>query len=150
MTVQLALAVTLLLGVPLLLLAIGVLAHAYLLARPRRDATPEALVEAMVAESVDQLLAQLRAGALDAEHTSERARSSSVMPVAPPSLPALGAPPSAFGAPLGVAAAPFGANLAQAVAQLVGEGLSDRSIARRLSVGIEEVRVARGPERGPR
>ena len=38
------------------------------------------------------------------------------------------------------AAAP---DLRHVVAQLVAEGLSDRAIARRLHVGVEEVRVAR-------
>jgi hypothetical protein len=150
-TLQLALAVTLLLGLPLMLLAIGVLAHAYLLARPRggavTQAMPPALVEAMVADSVDQLLAQLRATPATLEQLPAPAWASPALAAAPRST---AAPPSMLRTPLSVATSPSGANLVQAVAQLVSEGLSDRSIARRLSVGIEEVRVARAPQGGLR
>jgi hypothetical protein len=153
-TQQLLLLVTAAIGLPLMLLAVGVLAHAYLLARPRRAAAsegvPPALIEAMVAESVDQLLAQLRItpGALD--------NSPSLSPDSPSGLPlvpatsSMAVAPSMVATPLRVATSPSGANLLQAVAQLVSEGLSDRSIARRLSVGIEEVRIARAPLAGPR
>jgi hypothetical protein len=138
-TLELALAVTLLIGVPLMLLAIGVLAHAYLLARPRGSSITEAHVEAMVADSVEQLLKQLRTA------PSAVAPEPAALWAAP-----IEAAPARIAVPVSTATSPSGANLARAVSQLVNEGLSDRSIARRLSVGIDEVRVARTALRGGR
>ena len=135
MTLQAALAAVLLVGLPVLLLALGVLAHAYYVARPRNAQRADQLIEELVADSVEQLIARLRT--LDPPATRP----------AEPSV-ALPRPPHAFAAllppvaPLALAAPPA-ANLRAAVLQLLTEGLSDRSIARRLGVGIEEVRAAR-------
>jgi hypothetical protein len=144
-TLQLALAVTLLLGLPLLLLAIGVLAHAYVLARPRGRSVTEGHVEAMVAASVEQLLVQLRSAPPQGAPSLEGAPASLWTAAAPVEFV-----PARVSVPLAGAITPSGANLAQAVAQLVNEGLSDRSIARRLSVGIDEVRIARAAQGGGR
>ena len=154
MTLQLALGVTLLLGLPLLLLAIGVLAHVYLLFHPREGAMRDELVEAMVAESVEQLLTQLRGGAafdgtpVPRTQTSMLQGTRAISTTAPLRAPAGVVRP--FGQPATVAPSPSGANLVYAVSQLVAEGLSDRSIARRLSVGVDEVRVARAARGGSR
>ena len=145
MTLQAALGAVLLIGLPILLLAVGVLAHAYYLARPRAAAKTDHLIEELVAQSVEQLLAQLQAEprprAPQAPMALQAARQD--MPLAPAgsapvhpmhSFAALNAPaPSFLPAP----------NLRMAVVQLLSEGLSDRSIARRLGIGIEEVRAAR-------
>ncbi len=153
MSVQSAFGAVLLVGLPLMLLAVGVLAHAYYVARPRSAARTDRLIEDLIAESMDQLLAELRA-------TSGRVEGSRPAPlppltVAPPAahaFSALGtgdAPSMARAAALPAASLPTRAashaplDLRGAVAQLLTEGLSDRSIARRLGVGIEEVRAAR-------
>lgn len=145
MTLQAALAEVLLVGLPVLLLGVGILACAYYVIRPRTLAKTDRLIEELVAESLDQLIAQLReVQTLSVPHATSmslapaRAASivpeSSALPVSEADAPAIA--PHAFG---------FlqGPSLALAVRQLFGEGLSDRSIARRLGVGIEEVRAAR-------
>jgi hypothetical protein len=144
MTLQSALAAVLLVGLPLVLLALGVLAHAYYVARPRNAARADRLIEELVAESVDQLIEQLRATTATTTTAGHRSMA------APPAL----VPAHAFSAlpapALVMAPAPSPApsmvpvpNVRGAMTQLLAEGLSDRSIARRLGVGIEEVRAAR-------
>ena len=160
MSLQTAFGAVLLIGLPVMLLAVGVLAHAYYVARPRNAARTDRMIEDLIAESMDQLIAELRA-------TSSRVEGSppSALPPLPP-LPALTplaaarpstapitpalthtfsalgpAPARAAQQPMASTLAPL--NLRGAVSQLLAEGLSDRSIARRLGVGIEEVRAAR-------
>ncbi len=146
MTLQAALASVLLVGLPLLLLALGVLVHAYYVARPRNAARADRLIEELVADSVDQLIAQLRAPepAPLPPHVAFRAALQAApdltRPVTPHASHRFGAlddrsVPPATSAPM--------PHLGMAVAQLLTEGLSDRSIARRLGIGIEEVRAAR-------
>ena len=60
MTLQAALAEVLLVGLPVILLGLGALACAYYVIRPRTLATTDRLIEELVAESLDQLIAQLR------------------------------------------------------------------------------------------
>jgi hypothetical protein len=146
-TLQLALGVTLLVGLPVLLLAIGVLAHARMLARQRTPGPGDELVETMVAEAVEQLLVQLRGSGFD----GIRPASAAMANTPPRMMTSMAATPPRAGVtasrppvpPAALATVPSGANLVYAVSQLVAEGLSDRSIARRLSVGVDEVRVAR-------
>lgn len=147
MTLQAALGAVLLIGLPILLLAVGVLALAYYVARPRAAAKTDRLIEELVAESVEQLLAQLQAPpprrAAQAPMTLQAALQA--LPPAP-AAPAATRPLHSFGAlEAATATPPFlpAPNLRLAVAQLLSEGLSDRSIARRLGIGIEEVRAAR-------
>lgn len=152
MSLQTALGAVLLVGLPVMLLALGVLAHAYYIARPRSVARTDRLIEDLIAESMDQLIAELRATSsrVDASHTPPRSQSTpttiahSFSALAPAAAP-LPATPSVGTRPQSLTSAPtFGAvNLRGAVGQLLAEGLSDRSIARRLGVGIEEVRAAR-------
>ncbi|MSP21508.1 MAG: hypothetical protein EXR66_00525 [Dehalococcoidia bacterium] len=82
----------------------------------------EAHVEAMVAESVEQLLTQLRRtpppqASPQLEHTA-----APLWALAPQFEPA----PVRMSVPITTATSPSGANLVRAVAQLVNEGLSDR------------------------
>ena len=168
-------------GLPLMLLALGVLYHAYVLGRqPAVMDDLDAHVEALATESADALLVDLQetvermqaqlarqrdslAGLLSEEVRRPRtpamapAMSASMAAPALPSAPAHQRAPMAAGGyvenPRATSAprraleetprpaAPL--TMGNAVAQLVSEGLSDRAIARRLRVGLEEVRIAR-------
>lgn len=145
MTLQAALAEVLLVGLPLLLLGAGVLACAYYVIRPRTLAKTDRLIEELVADSLDQLVAQLR----EAQPPPvARAASMSLAPAMAVSRQPESAAPSFTDMPASAVATPAlpflqGPTLSMAVHQLLNEGLSDRSIARRLAVGIEEVRAAR-------
>ncbi len=150
MNLHTGLTLTLLVGLPLMLLAIGVLAHAYLLARrPRLDPTDRAL-EALVTDSGEDLIAELRDSVQDIKSQLARQRGTlerlladpgggELSAAAPPATAPLPATAAAGYAPPAVAAT----DLRHVVAQLVAEGLSDRAIARRLHIGVEEVRIAR-------
>ena len=149
MNLHTGLTLTLLVGLPLMLLAIGVLAHAYLLARrPRLDPTDLAL-EALVTDSGDDLIAELRNSVQDIKSQLARQRGTLERLLADPTGEELTAAPSPAIAPLPVAATGYApgpgaaTDLRHVVSRLVAEGLSDRAIARRLHVGVEEVRVAR-------
>ena len=149
MNLHTGLTLTLLVGLPLMLLAIGVLAHAFLLARrPGLDPTDLAL-EALVKDSGEDLIAELRNSVQDIKAQLARQRGTLERLLADPTGEELPAAAQPAAAPLpataggytpGAGAAP---DLRHVVAQLVAEGLSDRAIARRLHVGVEEVRVAR-------
>jgi len=183
-------------GGPLTLLAIGVLAHAVLLARrPAMTALEDVdeVLEALAAEPVEDLLIELhqeidelrsqlagqrstleqllsegtrQARAATAPEPASRPTTPRVAPMtrdarAATSAPALAtnARPMVLGArsartaPSAQSAAaeashafdtpPAAGGIRAAVSQLAAEGLSDRAIARRLHVGLEEVRVAR-------
>lgn len=153
MTLQTAFGAVLLVGLPLMLLAVGVLAHAYYVARPRSAARTDRMIEDLIAESMDQLIAELRATTSRVEGSAPvpmpqlavaapTAHSfSALAPADVPSMSRTGAPARATLQSAATTLAPL--NLRGAVSQLLAEGLSDRSIARRLGVGIEEVRAAR-------
>ena len=192
MTFTSDLVLALAIGGPLMLLAIGVLAHAVLLVRRPPVVGLEGMddvLDALAAEPVEDLLAELHqeihelrtqlAGQRSTlEHLlsegTRQARAAAVpqpasRPVASPvatvpraaretePAPALAtdARPVVLGgraramqfaaaeAPQLFATAPAAGGLRAAVSQLAAEGLSDRAIARRLHVGLEEVRVAR-------
>ncbi len=163
MTFQAAFGAVLLVGLPVLLLALGVLAHAYYIARPRSLQRTNQMLEELVAESLDQLIAEIRATAPAPERNAQPRLAQPVEARMDPRLeprleprlaPASG--PHGFSAMApttahafsAMSAAPMAAasgapSLRHAVGQLLSEGLSDRTIARRLGVGIEEVRAAR-------
>jgi len=190
-------------GGPLLLLALGVLYYAYVLGRQQAveyDDQLGAHVEALATESTDALLIDLRdavehmqgqlsrqreslAGLLsDDARTMRPAMAASAPLMAPlPSMPTTPERESPMRSPMQSAQpareplqprflapteperpaagsfvystrpaqpAPTGTqgaagSLAQAVAGLLDEGLSDRAIARQLHIGLEEVRMAR-------
>ena len=149
MNLHTGLTLTLLVGLPLMLLAIGVLAHAYLLARrPRLDPTDLAL-EALVTDSSEDLIAELRNSVQDIKSQLARQRGTLERLLANPTGEQLSAPPPPAATPLPATAARYApgagaaTDLRHVVADLVAEGLSDRAIARRLHIGVEEVRVAR-------
>ena len=156
-------------GLPLMLLAVGVLYHAYVLGRqPATMDDLEAHVEALATESTDALLLDLQEavermqGQLARQRESlagllsEQDRRPRQPAMVPAGIPA-DAPPMAAAARVETArpvAAPRRAiedsrrppvpnPLGAAVAQLVSAGLSDRAVARQLHIGLEEVRMAR-------
>jgi len=174
-TLTTALALTLLVGLPLVLLAAGVLWQAYMLAtrssEPATDPTDAAL-RAMATASVDDLLLEIQRAIdeLQGQVSSQRRTLEGLLSAPTPAplatATAAAAPPAAAApiaptAPSPIAPAPR-ANLTSTPAaaervpstsvpttlhlqldQLLAEGLSDRAIARRLQVGLEEVRMAR-------
>ena len=153
MSVELSMPAGVLIGVPLLLAAAGLLLNAYLVVRrPRVDPTDLAL-EAVATESMEELLLELQRSLEEVKGQLARQRASvagllSESPGYPAPAPAL-EPQAPAGAPGTApevearAAAPSGADLRAAVDQLLAEGLSDRAVARRLRIGLEEVRLAR-------
>lgn len=161
-------------GVPLMLLALGVLYHAYVLGQqPAILDDLDDHVQALATESADALLIDLQEtvehmqGQLATQRQSlagllsEDNRRMHALATAPALATASAEPemPQASGAPVEqprTAAAPRKPRaamddrrssspnpLSAAVSQLVSEGLSDRAIARRLHIGLEEVRMAR-------
>jgi hypothetical protein len=154
-------------GAPLLLLALGVLYHAHVVARqaaspsdPLADHVREA-----ASESGGELLAELQSSMREirGQLTGQRQALSNLlsdaqrrqqMATPPDTAPVLA---SASGAPLEPPAEPAAptdtvlqdddagaaGDLSGMIRRLVAEGLSDRAIARRLRVGLEEVRIAR-------
>ena len=142
-------------GAPILLLALGVLYHSYVLAN--QSAAPDQLMEHVASaaiEPAEELVAELQ----DAMHEirgqlgSQRQALSSLLSAAPQATEAPALAP-ASGAPMPMSPSPEmtdevapGApteDLTGLVRRLVAEGLSDRSIARRMRIGLEEVRIAR-------
>ena len=157
-------------GVPLMLLALGVLYHAHLLAS-QQPSDLDAHVEQLavhpdeVLRGLQQSMQQVRA-----DLTRQRAALRQVMSDAE-RQPAgtMPAPAMVSGAPVMPAPVPAPApvpepvltvpelpldrtsgELRGAVRELAAEGLSDRSIARRLRIGLEEVRLARVNANSPR
>ncbi len=150
--------VSLAIGIPLMLLALGVLYHAYVLGQqpvPVAEDEDEldAHVQALATESSEQLLASMQQmmqqmqGQLSNQRTSlERLLSDSASPRLAPVAPSgLRAAPQSAGPPAGEhPSQPAAANdLRVQVRELATEGLSDRAIARQLGIGLEEVRIAR-------
>lgn len=143
-------------GVPLMLLALGVLYHAHLLANQQSsdlDAHVEQLVTNPdeVLQGLQQSLQQVR-GDLTRQRAALRQMMSDTerVPVMAPE-PAMvsGAPMMPIPVPEPTPIAPelpldrTSGELRTAVSELAAEGLSDRAIARRLRIGLEEVRLAR-------
>lgn len=149
-------------GVPLMLLALGVLYHAYLLGRQPADLDTH--VE-QLATDPDEVMRGLQRsmndirGELTRQRSSLREMLSDAQPAAetaaPAATPAMAPTPMPEPAPA-MAPAPAlpidrtAGELRAAVHDLAAEGLSDRSIARRLRIGLEEVRLARASGGGSR
>ena len=157
MNLDTSLPALLLVGLPLSFIAAGLLLNAYLIVRRARIDPTDAALEALARESEGELLIELQRsvedirGQLTRQRTtltgllSDAARYSSPAPAlasppAPASTAAIAAPPIA---PAAAGPSPPAGELRAAVGQLVAEGLSDRAIARRLRIGLEEVRLAR-------
>jgi hypothetical protein len=151
-TLSTALALTLLIGLPLMLLSLGVLAHAYVLATraaaaPALDPTDRAL-RSMATASMDDLILELQRSIEDLKGQMAGQRRSLegllARPVPAAATAAVGSAPAAVTAAAGnVPPARVPSQLDLDINELIAEGLSDRAIARRLRVGLEEVRMAR-------
>ena len=145
-------------GVPLMLLALGVLYHAHLLAN-QQSSDLDAHVE-QLAVNPDEVLRGLQHSMqqVRGDLTRQRAALRQMMSEAarepePEFAMASGAPVMPTAAPMPtpepvpmVPELPLdrtSGELRNAVSELAAEGLSDRSIARRLRIGLEEVRLAR-------
>lgn len=147
--------ITLGVGVPLMMLALGVLYHAYLAARQPVDLL-EQHVDALATESTEELLLALQeaveqmqqqlshqrealAGMLSDRRPMLASVPSTERPMAAGDFVAQSRPqPEAQ--PAGM---PQLVGMRGRITQLVEEGLSDRAIARELRIGLEEVRIAR-------
>ena len=161
--------VSIAIGVPLMLLALGVLYHAYLLSRQPVDLDTH--VEQLATEPGEVMRGLQRSmndirGELTRQRASLREMLSDPQPAmagsqAPIAAAVAASPPAPVEtaaplAPVAPAPAPMlpidrtAGELRGAVHDLAAEGLSDRSIARRLRIGLEEVRLARASGGGPR
>lgn len=151
--------VTLTLGIPLMLLALGVLYHAYLFGRQPIDLL-EGHVDALATESSEDLLMALQEAVDDMQEQLALQREtlagmlSDRTPALSPVLAAadLGIPGAVMERPLAAGEfveqghaedAPAATGLRAQIAGLAEAGMSDRAIARELHIGLEEVRIAR-------
>lgn len=139
-------------GVPLMLLALGVLYHGYLLSQQTQRDPLEAHVESLATESTEALLTSLQRSVDQLQGQMARQRDSLAgllsdqraaltFVTAAPS-PRVEDRPIAAGEHVS-AVAPSTPDLRSRVLALTEDGLSDRAIARELNVGLEEVRIAR-------
>ncbi len=143
-------------GVPLMLLALGVLYHAHLLAN-QQSSDLDAYVEQLVTDP-DEVLQGLQRSIQQVRGDLTRQRAALRQMMSDPQrVPAMAPEPAmATGAPAMPVAVPepvptttelpldrTSGELRSAVSELAAEGLSDRAIARRLRIGLEEVRLAR-------
>lgn len=166
---------TIAIGVPLMLLALGVLYHAYLLSRQPLDlddqldqlvADPNDVMQGLqrsMQEIRGELTRQrvsLRQMLSERDATGARPAFATATPEALAAIPAMPIEPLdpasiIAPAPTLLPAEPAlpidhtAGELRHAVRELLAEGLSDRAIARRLRIGLEEVRLARATT-GPR
>jgi len=151
-------------GVPLMLLALGVLYHAYLLGRQPVDVDTH--VEQLATDPNEVMRGLQRSmndirGELTRQRSSLRDMLSDAQPTTESATP-VPAGVSASSAqvsitqPASIPSRPVlpidrtSGELRAAVYDLAAEGLSDRSIARRLRIGLEEVRLARSSSGGAR
>jgi hypothetical protein len=147
-------------GLPLLLLAAGVVYHAHVLGRQQPAAGRDALadhVQSLATESTDELLAHLELmieqvqGQLVTQRRSlERLLTEQHAPTAlraePSAYERVAAGqfmPQQFPAHTTPMMEPAPGDLRGQIRLLAAEGNSDRAIARRLGIGLEEVRIAR-------
>ena len=151
--------VSIAIGVPLMLLALGVIYHAYLLSRHPADL--ETHVEQLATEPSEVMLGLQRSindirGELTRQRTSLREMLSDGPGCPPPArrrwppLRRLPSPPRRCPPAPVLPIDRTSGELRAAVQDLAAEGLSDRSIARRLRIGLEEVRLARTAAGGSR
>ena len=149
--------VSIAIGVPLMLLALGVLYHAYLLGRQPVDLDTHVQ---QLASDPSEVMRGLQRSMNDirGELTRQRASLRDMLSDPQPATAATAASaPAAMAEPTAPIPLPpilpidrTAGELRGAVHDLAAEGLSDRSIARRLRIGLEEVRLARASGGGPR
>ncbi|MDO9444010.1 MAG: hypothetical protein Q7K37_01745 [Dehalococcoidia bacterium] len=142
-------------GVPLMLLALGVLYHGYLLSQQTQRDPLEAHVESLATESTEALLTSLQRSVDQLQGQMARQRDSlagllsdqraamTFVTAAP--TPRADDRPMAAGEHVSAATPAISStsDLRSRVLALTEDGLSDRAIARELNVGLEEVRIAR-------
>ncbi len=157
--------ITLAVGVPLMLLALGVLYHAYLFSQQPIE-TLEQHVDSLATESAEELLFALQEAVdeMQEQLASQREALAGMLSEKPQPAFATVAPlsldhhfelvesdrPTAAGeyvpradARLDAVAPRGAADVRTRIAELADEGMSDRAIARELHIGLEEVRIAR-------
>ena len=145
--------ITLTLGVPLMLIALGVLYHAYLFGRQPIDLL-EGHVDALATESSEDLLMALQEAVdeMQAQLMDQRETLAGMLSERTPVFATvdvgaeLGDRPMAAGEFVPQSAmleAPAATGLRAQIAGLAEAGMSDRAIARELHIGLEEVRIAR-------
>ena len=154
--------ITLAVGVPLMLLALGVLYHAYLFSQQPME-TLEQHVDSLATESAEELLFALQEAVdeMQEQLATQREALAGMISEKPQPAFATVAPlsldhhfelvedrPTAAGefvprADNDSMAARGGSDIRSQIAELADEGLSDRAIARELHIGLEEVRIAR-------
>ena len=139
-------------GVPLMLLALGVLYHGYLLSQQTQRDPLEAHVESLATESTEALLTSLQRSVdqLQGQMARQRDSLAGLLSDQRAAMTFVTAAPTARAddRPMAAgehvsAAAPSTSDLRSRVLALTEDGLSDRAIARELNVGLEEVRIAR-------
>lgn len=143
--------ITLALGVPLMLIALGVLYHAYLYSQQPME-TLEQHVDSLATESAEDLLFALQEAVdeMQSQLAYQRDTLAGMLSDRPQQAFATVAPLSLDTDDEVVRPAAAGEFVPRAmtgvrgeIARLAEDGLSDRAIARELHIGLEEVRIAR-------
>ena len=143
--------ITLALGVPLMLIALGVLYHAYLYSQQPME-TLEQHVDSLATESAEDLLFALQEAVdeMQSQLAYQRDTLAGMLSDRPQQAFATVAPLSLDTDDEAVRPAAAGEFVPRAmtgvrgeIARLAEDGLSDRAIARELHIGLEEVRIAR-------
>jgi hypothetical protein len=155
--------IALTIGVPLMLLALGVLYHAYLFGRQPVDAL-EQHVDALATESAEELLLALQDAVdeMQQQLAHQRETLAGMLSEQRPMLATLADRPMAAGEFVPQSDARSGGadrehtsgepaqDIRGRIAFLAEDGLSDRAIARELHIGLEEVRIARMRGQSPK
>jgi hypothetical protein len=150
--------VSLAIGVPLMLLALGVLYHAYLYSGQTVTDPLGEHVDSLATESAEDLLMTLQDAVdeMQAQLAHQRDALAGMLSEPRPAFATV-APlvvdedrPMAAGEFVGQsadllrdAASTAGGDLRSRITRLAADGLSDRAIARELHIGLEEVRIVR-------
>jgi hypothetical protein len=144
-------------GLPVLLLALGIIYHGYVISKQAMLIDPlDTHVTSLATDHADELLGDLQRsmGQIREQLTQQRQSLSGMLSDSERRAPvraravAAAAPHYDYPAtpsriPVRERIADPTADMRHTVAQLAAEGLSDRAIARQLRVGLEEVRMTR-------
>lgn len=140
------LVMALIVGIPLMLLALGVLYHAYLASRQPLDPL-DVHVDALATESAEELLFALQEAVdrMQVQLAHQRDTLAGMLNEPRPAF-ALTDRPMAAGDFVMQAVEDEPQDVRSRILALAEDGLSDRAIARELRIGLEEVRIARMPQ----
>ena len=161
MTATSTLIISLSIGIPIALLAIAIAyrtradikaANAWQAAELEQDSEGDAAVDTLLVDlqtTVEEMRQQLTRQrdaltGLLSEQATQAAAIEAPAAIAAPSLEAVGEAAPAQPVPTSIAPVVSKADIHSKVLELSAEGLSDRAIARRLRVGVEEVRMIIG------